>query len=113
MGRSRLCPFENLIGQAEVIFFSIDKGEPAWQVWRWPSDVRWSRIFQRVRASANCIWVKSWPWSRDPGQARGEAIQGASFWSLDCFVAALLGNDEGDTAAGRSRHHSAQGAKTL
>ena len=42
-------PFENLIGRAEMIFFSIDEGTPAWQVWRWPWDVRWDRIFQRVR----------------------------------------------------------------
>jgi signal peptidase I len=42
-------PFENLIGRAEVIFFSIDEGTPAWEVWRWPWDVRWGRIFERVR----------------------------------------------------------------
>ena len=42
-------PFENLIGRAEVIFFSIDEGTPAWEVWRWPWTVRWDRIFQRVR----------------------------------------------------------------
>ncbi len=44
-------PFENLIGRAEVIFFSIEEGTPAWEVWRWPWDVRWERIFQRVRNS--------------------------------------------------------------
>jgi signal peptidase I len=42
-------PFENLIGRAEVIFFSIEEGTPAWEVWRWPWTVRWDRIFQRVR----------------------------------------------------------------
>jgi len=42
-------PFENLIGRAEVIFFSIDEGTPAWEVWRWPWTVRWNRMFQRVR----------------------------------------------------------------
>jgi signal peptidase I len=41
-------PFENLIGRAEVIFFSIDEGTPAWQIWRWPWTVRWNRLFQRV-----------------------------------------------------------------
>ena len=40
-------PFENLIGRAEVIFFSVEEGEPAWQVWRWPWIVRWRRLFQR------------------------------------------------------------------
>jgi len=42
-------PFENLIGRAEVIFFSIEEGTPAWELWRWPWTVRWDRIFQRVR----------------------------------------------------------------
>jgi len=42
-------PFENLIGRAEVIFFSIEEGTPAWELWRWPWAVRWERIFQRVR----------------------------------------------------------------
>ena len=42
-------PFENLIGRAELIFFSIDEGTAAWEVWRWPWTVRWNRMFQRVR----------------------------------------------------------------
>ncbi|MDH7794629.1 MULTISPECIES: signal peptidase I [unclassified Beijerinckia] len=42
-------PFENFVGRAELIFFSIDEGEPAWQVWRWPWTVRWDRIFTPVR----------------------------------------------------------------
>jgi signal peptidase I len=42
-------PAENLIGRAEIIFFSVGQGAAAWQVWRWPETVRWSRIFQRVR----------------------------------------------------------------
>jgi signal peptidase I len=42
-------PFENIIGRAQVIFFSIAEGEHAWQVWRWPWAVRWSRLFTLVR----------------------------------------------------------------
>jgi signal peptidase I len=42
-------PFENLIGRAEVIFFSVEEGEPAWEVWRWPWTVRWRRLFEPVR----------------------------------------------------------------
>jgi signal peptidase I len=38
-------PFENLVGRAEVIFFSVDEGASAWQVWTWPWTVRWDRIF--------------------------------------------------------------------
>ncbi len=26
-------PFENLVGKAQVIFFSIGDGEPAWHIW--------------------------------------------------------------------------------
>jgi signal peptidase I len=42
-------PFENLIGRAEIIFFSVETGESAWQVWRWPWTVRWQRLFKPVR----------------------------------------------------------------
>jgi signal peptidase I len=42
-------PFENLIGRAQLIFFSIAEGERAWQVWRWPFAVRWHRLFTIVR----------------------------------------------------------------
>ncbi len=41
-------PFENLVGKAQVIFFSIDEDASFWQVWRWPADVRWDRIFKTV-----------------------------------------------------------------
>jgi signal peptidase I len=42
-------PFENLIGRAEIIFFSVGEGERAWQVWRWPWAVRWDRLLTIVR----------------------------------------------------------------
>jgi signal peptidase I len=42
-------PFENFVGRAEIIFFSIEEGEAAWQFWRWPMSVRWSRLFQPIR----------------------------------------------------------------
>lgn len=42
-------PFENLIGRAQIIFFSVAEGERAWQVWRWPFTVRWNRLFTIVR----------------------------------------------------------------
>ena len=41
-------PFDNLIGRAELIFFSVDEGAQAWEFWRWPWTVRWNRLFQRV-----------------------------------------------------------------
>ena len=40
-----MVPAENLVGKARVIFLSLKDGSPAWQFWKWPSDMRWSRIF--------------------------------------------------------------------
>ena len=42
-------PFENIIGRAQLIFFSVYEGERAWEIWRWPFSVRWSRLFTIVR----------------------------------------------------------------
>lgn len=42
-------PFVNFVGRAEIIFFSIKEDTPFWQFWRWPTDVRWNRIFTLVR----------------------------------------------------------------
>ncbi|MBI3434072.1 MAG: signal peptidase I [Proteobacteria bacterium] len=42
-------PLENIVGRAQVIFFSIGEGERAWTFWRWPWSVRWSRLFTIVR----------------------------------------------------------------
>jgi signal peptidase I len=41
-------PFDNFIGRAEIIFFSIEEDTPVWQVWRWPWAVRWDRIFDTL-----------------------------------------------------------------
>jgi signal peptidase I len=42
-------PFENLVGRAQLIFFSVYEGERAWEIWRWPFSVRWGRLFTIVR----------------------------------------------------------------
>jgi signal peptidase I len=42
-------PFENFVGRAQVIWFSVAEGEPAWEFWRWPWSVRWSRLLTIVR----------------------------------------------------------------
>jgi signal peptidase I len=42
-------PFENLVGKAQVIFFSVKDGYAAWQVWMWPWSVRWDRLLTIVR----------------------------------------------------------------
>lgn len=43
-------PFENLIGRANLIFFSIGGDSNAWQIWRWPANIRWGRLFSFVQA---------------------------------------------------------------
>src|SRR5206468_5250484 len=45
-------PFENIVGRAQIIFFSVREGEHAWMVWRWPWAVRWNRLFTIVRCAA-------------------------------------------------------------
>jgi signal peptidase I len=42
-------PYENLVGRAEIIFFSIEEGTPPWQLWKWPTEARWGRFFQKIR----------------------------------------------------------------
>ncbi len=42
-------PYENFVGRAEIIFFSIDEQASAWRLWEWPWTVRWGRIFDQIR----------------------------------------------------------------
>jgi signal peptidase I len=42
-------PFENLVGRAEIIFFSIDENASLWRPWEWPQRIRWNRLFERIR----------------------------------------------------------------
>ena len=46
-------PYENLVGRADVIFYSCASDEPgrcSWLTpWTWPSDIRWSRILGTVK----------------------------------------------------------------
>jgi signal peptidase I len=42
-------PLQNIVGKAQLIFFSVYDGERAWEFWRWPWSVRWSRLFTIVR----------------------------------------------------------------
>ncbi len=41
-------PAGNLIGKAEVRFFSIKDNISPWKIWLWPSNVRLDRMFQSV-----------------------------------------------------------------
>jgi signal peptidase I len=42
-------PFDNFVGRAQVIFFSVREGELVRELWRWPWSVRWGRLFTIVR----------------------------------------------------------------
>jgi signal peptidase I len=41
-------PLENLVGRAEFLFFSVDAVYPWWEVWEWPFEIRWSRLFSGI-----------------------------------------------------------------
>jgi len=41
-------PAVNLLGRAEARFFSIENNAPPWQVWNWPTAVRWDRMFKSL-----------------------------------------------------------------
>lgn len=42
-------PIENLVGRAEMIFFSTDGSAAWWEFWRWPFAVRYDRLFQSIK----------------------------------------------------------------
>jgi signal peptidase I len=44
-----MVPLQNIVGKAQLIFFSVYQGEHAWEFWRWPFSVRWDRLFTIVR----------------------------------------------------------------
>ncbi len=41
-------PRENLVGRAEFLFFSQNGDGAFWQFWRWPTTIRWSRLFNGI-----------------------------------------------------------------
>lgn len=41
-------PFDNLVGKAQIIFYSRDRSEPLWKLWLWPSSVRVERLFKSI-----------------------------------------------------------------
>ena len=42
-------PFENLVGKGNIIFFSVDGSAKFWQIWKWPSSIRYNRIFKKIK----------------------------------------------------------------
>lgn len=41
-------PRDNLVGRAEVVFFSLKEGYYFWQFWQWPVSIRWGRLFEKI-----------------------------------------------------------------
>lgn len=48
MNKVGFVPFDNFIGRAERIFFSLDDDAKLYQLWKWPINVRFSRIFEKI-----------------------------------------------------------------
>jgi signal peptidase I len=42
-------PRDNLVGRADIIFFSVDEKTSWWKPWLWPFQIRWSRLMTIVR----------------------------------------------------------------
>ncbi len=42
-------PVENLVGRAEIMFFSTDGSAEWWEPWKWPGVIRFSRFFRIIR----------------------------------------------------------------
>jgi signal peptidase I len=42
-------PYENFVGRAEMVFFSIEEGTRPWELWKWPTEARWGRFFTKIR----------------------------------------------------------------
>ncbi|MBB6220812.1 signal peptidase I [Rhizobium leguminosarum] len=41
-------PAENLVGRASVIFFSLGNDTSFREIWKWPTNMRWDRLFKVV-----------------------------------------------------------------
>ena len=41
-------PAANLVGRAEILFFSADGSARLWEVWKWPGAIRFGRLFDAV-----------------------------------------------------------------
>nr|WP_156550596.1 signal peptidase I [Agrobacterium vitis] len=44
-----MVPAENLVGRASVIFFSLGNNTSFREIWKWPSNMRWDRLFKAVQ----------------------------------------------------------------
>lgn len=48
--RGWFVPKKNIIGKAQVLFFSFDKSKAKiWEIWKWPFAIRYDRLFMKIR----------------------------------------------------------------
>lgn len=45
-------PLRNIVGRADIIFFSTNGAARLWEVWRWPISIRYDRLFNMIGAPA-------------------------------------------------------------
>ena len=41
-------PIENLVGRAEIIFFSTNGSARFWEIWKWPITIRYGRLLNLI-----------------------------------------------------------------
>ena len=48
MSKVGFVPYENFVGKAEVLFFSLNDDTAAWEIWKWPFAIRYGRLLGRI-----------------------------------------------------------------
>ena len=46
--RGWFVPAENLVGRAEILFFSTNGRARLWELWKWPGAIRFDRVFKTI-----------------------------------------------------------------
>jgi signal peptidase I len=49
MSKVGFVPAENLVGKAEIIFFSLNDDTAAWEIWKWPFAIRYGRLLHPIK----------------------------------------------------------------
>ena len=62
-------PVENLIGRAEILFFSVNGEAQFWEPWTWPLGIRYGRLLNASTSAAPAQRPGSA--GRSPSRARG------------------------------------------
>lgn len=42
-------PLDNFVGRARLIWLSVRLDHPWWEIWYWPVDIRWDRLFTVIK----------------------------------------------------------------